>query len=253
MQIIPLPAFSDNYIWLIREGRHAVVVDPGDAAPVLEYLQNNALRLAAVLITHHHADHVDGLPALLAEYPVPVYGPRREAIAGVDRPLDDRDHVSIEELGLAFEVIAVPGHTLGHIAYYTPGHLFCGDTLFCGGCGRIFEGTPAQLHASLERLAALPAETQVYCAHEYTLPNLRFARLAEPANAAREAFLAECERLRDAGRPTLPSSVGRERQINPFLRCSEPAIRTTASEQAGHPLNNAPEVFAALREWKNRA
>lgn len=152
MQIIPLPAFSDNYIWLIREGRHAVVVDPGDAAPVLEYLQNNALRLAAVLITHHHADHVDGLPALLAEYPVPVYGPRREAIAGVDRPLDDRDHVSIEELGLAFEVIAVPGHTLGHIAYYTPGHLFCGDTLFCGGCGRIFEGTPAQLHASLERL-----------------------------------------------------------------------------------------------------
>ena len=252
MQIIPLPAFSDNYIWLIREGRHAVVVDPGDAAPVTDYLERNELSLAAALITHHHPDHVGGLPELVRSKDIPVYGPRREAIAGVTRPLEDHDRISIADVGLDFEIIDVPGHTLGHIAYYSPGHLFCGDTLFCGGCGRIFEGTPAQLHASLGRLAALPSETRVYCAHEYTLSNLRFALAADPDNPERDEFMDECQHLRAKGLPTVPSTIGKEREINPFLRCAEMGVRDAAIAQAGRPLNGEAEIFAVLREWKNR-
>ncbi|MBX3680712.1 hydroxyacylglutathione hydrolase [Cognatazoarcus halotolerans] len=251
MQIIPLPAFSDNYIWLIREGRHAVVVDPGDAAPVLDYLERNRLELAAILVTHHHADHVGGLDTLVSGRELPVYGPRREAIPGVNFPLDDHDRISVPEIGLEFEIIDVPGHTRGHIAYYTRDHLFCGDTLFCAGCGRIFEGTPDQLNASLQRLAALPTETRVYCTHEYTLSNLRFAAAAEPDNPLRDAFLAECERLRADGKPTLPSTIGRELDINPFLRCDEPGVRNSAIKQAGRPLPEPAAVFAVLREWKN--
>ncbi len=182
MQIIPLPAFRDNYIWLLRHGATATVVDPGDAAPVLRYLADEGLTLAAILITHHHSDHVGGVDALLAAHPVPVYGPAREDIASITRRVGGGDRVSVA--GVEFQVIDVPGHTAGHVAYYAAPNLFCGDTLFAAGCGRIFDGTPAQLHASLERLAELPGDTQVYCTHEYTLSNLAFAAAVEPNNNA---------------------------------------------------------------------
>ncbi len=247
MEITPLPAFSDNYLWLIRQGSDAVVVDPGDAAPVKSYVAAHGLRLAAILITHHHADHVGGIAAL-ADGTLPVYGPAAERIAGVNRPLADGDRVEITSPRLSLEVIEVPGHTRGHIAYLGDGLLFCGDTLFNGGCGRLFEGTAAQLHASLQRLAALPPQTRVCCAHEYTLANLRFACAAEPDNPQRDRYLAECEALRRADRPTLPTTIAEQRRVNPFLRCDSASVRSALS------MPSAPdvEVFAALRGWKDR-
>lgn len=248
-QIVPLPAFKDNYIWLMHDGRHAVVVDPGDAAPVSDFIALHDLTLAAVLITHHHADHVGGLTGLSPA--CPVYGPAREDIAGITHPVQAPDVVSIPEFELTLQVLDVPGHTRGHIAYFTPGVLFCGDTLFSAGCGRLFEGTPAQMFNSLNTLSALPDDTQVYCTHEYTLANLAFAQAAEPENPARDRWLEECRTRRGAGEPTLPSSIAREKMINPFLRPDSPSVRNALARHSGHPPVDALDAFTALRAWKN--
>ncbi|MES0873520.1 hydroxyacylglutathione hydrolase [Sinimarinibacterium sp. HSW-8] len=254
MRIHAIPAFVDNYLWTLVDGERAVVVDPGDAAPAIAFLDASRLKLQAILITHHHPDHVGGVQRLTEHHPVPVYGPRGEAqaIRGITHVLDDGER--IEVLGRRFEVIAVPGHTLGHIAYYAagrPGILLCGDTLFSAGCGRLFEGTPAQMHHSLQRLAALPEDTEIYCTHEYTLANLAFARTVEPGNPALAAHARRVRELRDAGRPSLPSRLALEREINPFLRTDVPAVRDAAARWAGAALPTAVDTFAALRRWKD--
>jgi len=241
---------------MLHDGHRALVVDPGEAASVEKALDARHLELAAILVTHHHADHVGGLAALAPRCTGPVYGPAHEAM-----PVEVvrvSQGARFELLGVSFEVLDVPGHTAGHIAYVgTPADpadgapwLFCGDTLFSGGCGRLFEGTPAQMHDSLSKLASLPCGTRVCCAHEYTLSNLRFARMAEPANEALASYELHCRSLRDQGTPTLPSTIGTERAINPFLRVAEPAL--AASALAHGAASAAPvDVLAALREWKN--
>lgn len=260
LNVVPVPAFKDNYIWLLTRGSIAVVVDPGDAKPIEAALHERRLELGAILLTHHHADHVGGVAAMIAarDDAIPVYGPRAEDIAGVSVALDDGDAVAIPALDLSFEVIAVPGHTRGHIAYFSAGGssgsppmLFCGDTLFAAGCGRLFEGTAAQMHASLDRLASLPAGTRVYCAHEYTQANLRFARAVEPDSAA----LIERERAAAATRanaqPTLPSTIALERATNPFLRSADPVVRDAAERQSPGAGVSALATFTALRRWKD--
>lgn len=249
--IIPLPAFRDNYIWLLRRGRHAVVVDPGDAAVVEHSLAEQGLELAAILITHHHADHVGGVAALLARHPVPVYGPATEAIAGVSHPVTEGAVIDLPALGQSFTVLDIPGHTAGHVAYYAPNLLFCGDTLFSAGCGRLLGGSAAQLFASLQRLASLPEDTAVYCAHEYTLANLAFSCAVEPHNPARDRYAADCEARRGRGAPTLPSSIGLERAINPFLRVGEAAIIDAVTRHSGTPPASPAACLAALRRWKD--
>ena len=254
MHLLALPAFTDNYIWMLHDGARAVVVDPGESAPVQEALDRLGLQLAGILVTHHHGDHTGGIDALRPRLQGPVWGPARENIPAPFTPMADGD--TLEVLGLRFAVHDVPGHTAGHIAYVQQGGgetplLFCGDTLFSAGCGRLFEGTPAQMQASLARLAALPAGTRVCCTHEYTMSNLRFAAAVEPGNAELAAYTARCQALRDAGQPTLPSSIGQELGINPFLRWSAPAVVAAARAQ-GAADDSAVAVFAALREWKNR-
>ena len=253
MNLIALPAFSDNYIWMLHDGHRAVVVDPGESAPVIEALDLHHLQLAAILVTHHHADHVGGVDELRSRLQGPVYGPRRERIPEPYVALDDG--ATVEALGLRFSVIDVPGHTSGHIAYFTEDGgaapiLFCGDTLFSGGCGRLFEGTPAQMHHSLSRLGGLPGATRVCCAHEYTLSNLKFARAVEPNNHALADYTTWCEAQRAADQPTLPSSIATERLVNPFLRCAEPGVALTAQTR-GAPTTDPVAVLAALRQWKN--
>lgn len=254
MQLIPIPAFSDNYIWALHDGRQALVVDPGESDGVAHWLKQEGLRLDTILITHHHADHTGGVAALREATGAHVIGPAYETMPEPLQRVSEGD--TVEVLGLRFDVIEVPGHTAGHIAYYTPTMdgaplLFCGDTLFSGGCGRLFEGTPAQMLDSLTRLAALPADTRVCCTHEYTLSNLKFARAIEPDNAALSAYVAHCQAQRAQNFPTLPSSIGLEKQINPFLRTGEPAVVQSAlAHEPGRPAD-AVSVFATLREWKN--
>lgn len=253
LSVITVPAFEDNYLWLIHNGAQAAVVDPGDAAPILAALAANDLSLVAILLTHHHADHIGGVPELLKRYHIPVYGPRHENIPHVTHPLSEGDIAIIAELDLAMSVLDAPGHTRGHITYYSASQhwLFCGDTLFGGGCGRLFEGTPAQMASSLEKLAALPDETQVYCAHEYTLANLRFALEVEPGNQILALRMQVEQEKRRHGQPTIPSTIGQEKATNPFLRYAEPVIgkHLLAAGRVNtlEPLN----VFTALREWKN--
>ena len=259
MTLVPLPAFADNYIWMLHDGSHAIVVDPGDAQPVFDALARDKLQLAAILVTHHHPDHTGGVAALHAATGAKVWGPARERIPEPFTPLAQGEVA--EALGLRFEVIDVPGHTAGHIAYYLPAAqtshdsaplLFCGDTLFSGGCGRLFEGTPAQMLASLDALAALPGDTRVCCAHEYTLSNLRFAQAVEPANAELTQYNARCENLRAKGQPTLPSQLAIERQVNPFLRSREASVLRAVRAHAELAADAAEaDVFAALRQWKN--
>lgn len=253
IQVHALPAFTDNYLWTLVRGKDAVVVDPGDAAVVQSFLDEHDLQLRAIVITHHHPDHTGGLQRLRERWPVPVYGPRAEEnkIKGLTQRLDDGD--VIELLGESYTVLAVPGHTLGHIALYSAqgARLLCGDTLFSAGCGRLFEGTPEQMHHSLSRLAALPDDTAVCCTHEYTAANLRFALAVEPDNPALQARDAEVAALRAAGQPSLPSSIGAEKRFNPFLRSAVPAVRAAAERQAGSALPDEIQVFATLRRWKD--
>ncbi len=255
MTIEALPAFSDNYIWLLPEPaqQRCAVVDPGDAAPVLAWLAAHPhYRLSDILITHHHADHVGGVEALKAATGARVIGPAREKIPARDLAVDDGDSVAV--LGYRFEVIAVPGHTLGHIAFHEAEQhwLFCGDTLFAAGCGRLFEGSPEQMHASLSRLAALPGQTQVFCAHEYTQSNLRFAQAVEPDNPQIAQRLRQVNAWRQAGRISLPSNLELERATNPFLRCQQAAVIAKVEEREGAQARAPSAVFACLRAWKDR-
>jgi hydroxyacylglutathione hydrolase len=262
LEYVPVPAFEDNYIWLVSDSRDAVVVDPGDAAPVEAYLARRGWRLTAILLTHHHQDHVGGVKALLdsrsAEGGIPVYGPASERIEHLTQRVTGGDTVRIAHPALELSVIDVPGHTAGHIAYFQAGdpggtpHLFCGDTLFASGCGRLFEGTPQQMLASLDALAALPENTQVHCAHEYTLSNIKFARACEPDNAALARWSDDAQTLRAAGKPTLPTTIGHEKTVNPFLRSDVPAIHATLSSQFGTPVSDRLEAFRMMRGWKDK-
>jgi hydroxyacylglutathione hydrolase len=259
VEVVPVKAFKDNYVWTLRNATHAAVVDPGEAGPVLEYLASEKLELAAILATHHHPDHVGGIAEILSAHQprsgaraVPVYGPKNEPIATLTRAVAEGDEVRIPELGAQFSVLDIPGHTRAHIAYYGAGALFCGDTLFACGCGRVFEGTPEQMYASLEKLRALPDSTKVYCGHEYTLANIGFAEAVEPANRALKKRHERDRQLREAGKPTLPSTLGEEKATNPFLRCAEPAVVESANKYLGARLADPVRVFAAIRDWKNK-
>lgn len=254
MELFPLPAFSDNYIWTLHDGQRALVVDPGESDGVLAWLDQHGLQLDTILITHHHADHTGGVAALREATGARVIGPAFEPMPEPLQRVSAGDHVDV--LGLRFEVIEVPGHTAGHIAFYaaeaegTP-LLFCGDTLFSGGCGRLFEGTPAQMLDSLSRLAALPAATRVCCTHEYTLSNLKFAQAIEPGNDDLAAYTRHCQQQRDLNFPTLPSSIGLEKRINPFLRTAEADVVRAARAHEPATAADAVSVFATLRTWKN--
>ncbi len=254
LNLIPIPAFADNYLWLLHGGQRALVVDPGDAVPVQQVLKEFNLDLQAILVTHHHRDHTGGVDELRIATGAKVYGPRAENIPKPYEALAEGDIVNA--LGLNFQVIDVPGHTAGHIAYYSPSGfgaplLFCGDTLFSGGCGRLFEGTPAQMLASLDKLAALPGNTVTCCTHEYTLSNLRFARAVDPDNQALATYQVQCEKLREQNLPTLPTSIAQERLINPFLRTRQPAL-IAAAQQFDAAAHDNISVFAAIRQFKNQ-
>lgn len=255
LDIFPVPAFNDNYIWMICDAgrRKAAIVDPGDAGPVLSRLDAEGIEPVAILITHHHGDHVGGISALKQRYPrLPVYGPAGERIPAIDVRLKDGDRVVLPELDVELEVLDVPGHTAGHIAYYAHGALFCGDTLFAGGCGRVFDGTHEQLADSLQRIARLPGATRVYCAHEYTLDNLGFGKWVEPDNAALLAREETALALRHEGKPTVPSTIDEELATNPFMRLGEASVIAAAEKRAGHALETPREVFYVIRHWKDR-
>ena len=254
MTLQPIPAFTDNYIWMVHDGRRALVVDPGDEGPVIEALDRAGLELHSILVTHHHADHVGGISGLRPRLQGAVDGPAAEAIPEPYLPAAAPDVVVA--LGLKFHVLDVPGHTAGHIAYFCEDFggapvLFCGDTLFSAGCGRLFEGTAAQMHDSLTQLAELPGSTRVCCAHEYTLSNLKFATTVEPGNKAIHSYVDWCQKQRTLGLPTLPSTVQTEREVNPFLRCAVPEVRAAAARE-GCVSSDPVDVLAGLREWKNR-
>lgn len=254
LEVTPIPAFNDNYLWLFRMqgSRECGIVDPGDAGPVLRYLQDNDLTLAVIFITHYHGDHTGGIGRLLQEYDVPVYGPDSANIPAVTHPLAEGD--SVDMFGATFRVLEIPGHTLDHIAYFADGIppvLFCGDTLFAGGCGRVFEGTHKMMHSSLQKLAALPPDTTVYCAHEYTLANLAFARAVTPGSSALEARIAREQDRRARDIPTVPTTIETELATNPFLRCTDGDVVAAARRQSGRPLAAPDEVFAVIRGWKD--
>jgi hydroxyacylglutathione hydrolase len=252
LEILPIPAFADNYIWLLKKGAHAVVVDPGDATPVIAKLNQLSLTLDAILVTHHHADHTGGVNELLKHWPAQVYAPSRDRYDFPHLAVTENSVVHLASLDLDLNVMEVPGHTLDHVAYYDANKLFCGDTLFAGGCGRLFEGTAEQMYCSLQRFAALPGDTAVYCGHEYTEHNLDFALSVEPGNQALKKRHVSVLKLRLAHQPTLPSTIDLELQTNPFLRCDQPAIQRTADLNAKIDTKNyAISVFSKIREMRN--
>lgn len=247
LNIIPIPAFDDNYIWLLHNARYAVVVDPGDARPVIETLDKLHLELAAILITHHHNDHVGGVNTLLAHQAAPVYAPRYETFNFKHTPLGEGDEITLPEIAQSFRIMWLPGHTLGHIAYVNDKYLFCGDTLFGAGCGRLFEGTPAQMLSSLQRLKTLALGTKVFCTHEYTAKNIAFALTVEPENIDLLDRKQLVDKLRIRQLPSLPSTIELELKTNPFLRCSQAAIVKNAHSESSDELS----VFTALRTLRN--
>lgn len=254
LKVTPVRALRDNYIWLIHgrdNPQRVAVVDPGEAAPVITTLQRENLEPAAILITHHHWDHTNGITGLLAYREVPVHASASESLDAPHRPVRGGQTLRLPDPGLEFEVIDIPGHTAGHIAFHGHGALFCGDTLFSAGCGRVFEGTPAQMHESLGKLAALPGATKVYCGHEYTCRNLAFAAAVEPGNAAIADYLARAEARVARGEPTLPSDMEREHQVNVFLRTGQENVRQAVEQRTGRSLETEVDVFAALRTWKD--
>ncbi|RDZ29653.1 hydroxyacylglutathione hydrolase [Lysobacter silvisoli] len=255
MRLLALPALNDNYIWaLSADDEAALIVDPGDAAPVLAAAAHG-LRPTGILLTHHHNDHIGGVAAILERYPgLPVFAPNDERIGAATARVGDG--VRVRVAGWSAQVLAVPGHTLSHIAYYLQdvgGHglLFSGDTLFSLGCGRLFEGTPAQMHGSLSRLAALPGDTRLCCGHEYTLSNAAFARAVEPTNPALLRRIEEAQAMRNAGRPTLPSTLADELAANPFLRVAQPGVRAALRARLRREPEDDVEAFAELRRWKD--
>jgi hydroxyacylglutathione hydrolase len=255
LNVRPVRAFSDNYIWLIESPRaqdRIVAVDPGDAAPVIAELQRSGASLAAILLTHHHPDHIGGVPELLRHGPVPVIGPDDARIAQRTRTVREGERCDLPDLGLSFEILQLPGHTLSHIAFWGHGALFCGDTLFSAGCGRMFEGTPTQMNASLIKLRNLPPDTRMFCGHEYTAANLRFALTVDPTNRAALEYQDSVLRVRSEGQPSLPSTLGLEIRVNPFLRCDNPTVVAAAEIHAGKSLQEPAEVFGVLRAWKDR-
>ena len=258
IEVTPIRAFNDNYLWLFNPvgEKRACIVDPGDAGPVLRHLDEHGMQLEAIFITHHHGDHTGGIGELLRRFDVPVYGPRSPRIPAVTLPLQEGD--SVELFGQRFHVLEIPGHTLDHIAYYTREAasfagpvLFCGDTLFAGGCGRVFEGSHAMMYGSLQKLAALPGETQVFCAHEYTLANLRFARAVTPDDTRLLQRFEREQARRASDIPTVPTTIGVELETNPFMRCEDAVLVEAARRHAGAPLRAPAEVFGAIREWKD--
>ncbi|MBU1235282.1 MAG: hydroxyacylglutathione hydrolase [Gammaproteobacteria bacterium] len=251
LDVFPLPAFEDNYIWCLRRDGIVAVVDPGDAAPVLDHLSRSGDHLCAILITHHHRDHTGGIAELTARRPVPVHAPDAEAIAGTTHAVSGGDRLTLPELGIDFDVLDLAGHTRGHVGYYRPATLFCGDTLFGCGCGRLFEGTAAQLQAALKRIGALPRLTFAYCAHEYTASGIRFAEAVEPGNTEIEVRGREVARLRAAGLPTVPFTIADELATNPFLRCQEAEVIASVARRLGRAPANELEVFSALRAWRD--
>jgi hydroxyacylglutathione hydrolase len=254
MNLLPLPAFSDNYIWLLQHQGMALVVDPGESTPVNHWLKENNYKLDCILVTHHHGDHTGGVSDLQREWGAKVYGPAKEKLGFEYQAMSQGSSLSWH--GLNFRTIDVPGHSAGHIAYYaepdnqTP-LLFCGDTLFSGGCGRLFEGTAEQMLQSMDKLAALPSKTRVCCAHEYTLSNLKFANAVEPDNLVLKDYISKCQQLRAQNLPTLPAKLGNEMQINPFLRTRKPSVINAVKKMAPPGTDKEAEIFAQLRIWKN--
>lgn len=250
--VVPIEAFTDNYIWCLVRDKNCVVVDPGDAQPVLNYCTEHQLTISDILVTHHHWDHTNGLQGLVDAFPLAkVYGPHNPKISQITQALSDGQTISLPVLDTTFRVMTIPGHTLDHIAFFGEIGLFCGDTLFSVGCGRLFEGTANQMHASLQKLQDLPDETPVYCAHEYTLANIKFARQVEPNNQALLNYMDWAESQRIRLKPTLPSSIGQQRAINPFIRTHNDEAKRHAELHAGKSLLTGEQVFAALRDWKD--
>ena len=249
-EVRAIPAFRDNYIWMLRRGQAAVVVDPGDSAPVAQVLEQESLELAAILTTHHHADHQGGVESLSVNRQLAVFGPATESITGLTHPLRGGEVFELPVLGVSVSVVSVPGHTSGHLAYLIGNRLFCGDTIFGAGCGRLFEGTPEQMAASLHTLAVLPDETEIYCAHEYTEMNLHFAVAVEPNNQQLQQRVRDAAATRARGLSTVPSTMALEKATNPFLRCSEPAV-VAAAVARGAVAMDPVTVFAAIRGWRN--
>lgn len=252
ISVFPIKAFDDNYIWCLRNQTHCVVVDPGDAEPVLAYCQDNGLSLSSILITHHHWDHTGGLDALMAAFPeIPIFGPQNKNIKQITNRLEQDDEIELTQLGVKLTVLEVPGHTLDHIAYYGDIGLFCGDTLFSAGCGRLFEGSPQQMYQSLAKLTSLPIDTAVYCTHEYTMANIAFAEAVEPNNQALVEYKQWAKQQREKNVPTLPSNIQQELNINPFLRCFSEELVSNVSLNAGTTLISELATFASLRSWKD--
>ena len=253
IEVLPIKAFSDNYIWVIKNTKtnYCLLVDPGQSEPVLSFLSEQELILEAIIITHKHADHVGGVNEILKTYSVPTFGPHKEVKAWAENDVQQGEKLNFSNTGISFQVMEIPGHTHGHVAYYSPGHLFCGDTLFVAGCGRVFEGTMAQMYNSLQSLAHLPEDTKVYCAHEYTLSNLAFANAVEPDNADLREFTLSAQSLRKQGLATVPSSIGLEKRINPFLRCSEAKVVQSAQQRDMIIDSDPVDVFASIRRWKD--